>query len=230
MVAYSLHDLGLGLLVERHVLPNCLCCRLHGRSSHPRRRAGTRDPAGYPASDQGYQHGVGPPVPSGRQREQRRGSARRPRAICATSGSMPVVRALSRAGGRRSRGRAARRRGRRRSRARTPRPAAPGRRRSGWCRSRPPPAAGSLAAADQPGRVDPVGRHRGVRGGQQVGGREAELPAALVAADHHALQPVRPAERRAAAAARHPASTQAADVRRGEDRARRRRPAARPRR
>ena len=99
------------------------------RTSHPRRRAGTRGrPSVYPTSPPGYQHagddrsGQDPRVSSTSSRDlldQRLDAvvpARLPQARDEVEGD------------------AARRRGRRRSRGRTPRPGAPGRRRSGWSR------------------------------------------------------------------------------------------------
>jgi hypothetical protein len=60
-------------------------------------------------------------------------------------------------------------------------------------------AAGRLRAvqvqAGQPAGVDAVGGGRGVRRSLEVGGREAQPPAAHVAADDDALDPVRAAER-----------------------------------
>ena len=104
-----------------------------------------------------------------------------------------------RAAGRRSRSRRAGRRGRGRcGRARRPRPCGPGRRMWGWCRSRSRRASGSsrprLVQGGEPARVDAVGGDRGVRRRLHVRGREAELAAALVTADDHALDPVRAAE------------------------------------
>ena len=65
-------------------------------------------------------------------------------------------------------------------------------------RDRGRPAARLLACLVQDGEpacVDAVGRDRGVRRRLHVRGREAELAAALVAADHDPLDPVRAAQR-----------------------------------
>ena len=149
-------------------------------------------------------------------------------AICATSGSDPRSGAAP-AGGRRSRGRPARRRDRRRSRAGTPRPGARARRRSGWCRSTPPPRT-VLPRRVQPGGVDAVGRDRGVRRvhSRFAVGKPSSRPRWSPRTTMPSSRCGRPSA--AAAAATSPASTQTADVRRGEHRPVVGRPAARPRR
>ena len=139
---------------------------------------------------------------------ERAGSVRRPRSICAISGSIASYVRCSRRCATKSRAS--------RSPYRSPSKSSAY---ASTRRSRPEnvglvpidTAASQrlvLPPADQPGRVHPVGGHRRVPVAEQVGGGEAQLTPALVAPDHHALQPVRAAQRRPPRRATSPASTQ----------------------